>query len=196
MRKSILVCLIGAFLIVSTVVPAAGQRTSLGLGNMAIKLDHISFTDDVLENSDVDSGLYVGIEGFGEISPNLYLGVEVGYANIDGSINVWGIPVDTEVTFIPVELNFKYVLEAAPRLVIDFGAGVSFNYVEEKASALGVSADEDDLLFGGQFFMDLSYTVNEFFLGVNGKYQITEEFKDWDYDYNNWRIGGQVGLMF
>jgi hypothetical protein len=44
--------------------------------------------------------------------------------------------------------------------------------------------------------MDLNYTMNQFFIGVNTKYQLTEDFKDFNYNYNNWRIGGQLGVMF
>jgi Outer membrane protein beta-barrel domain len=122
----------------------------------------------------------------------LYLGMEVGYANPDG--NVLGI--DTEVTFVPIELNLKYAIPASPNLVFDLGAGASYNYVQEKVSLSGVSVSSDDWLFGGQVFADVNYTSGIFFIGINGKYQITEDIKGGNYSYNNWRVGGQVGVMF
>jgi len=87
-----------------------------------------------------------------------------------------------------------------PNFVIDLGAGISYNYIKEEAtaSALGntESASIDDWLFGGQFFVDMNYTIDQFFIGINGKYQLTEDFKDFNYSYNNWRVGGQIGIMF
>ena len=101
------------------------------------------------------------------------------------------------MTFVPIELNLKYAFKAAPNLAIDIGAGVSYNFAKVELTALGISLyDDDDWLFGGQFFVDLNYTVNQFFIGVNAKYQLTEDFKDADFGFSNWRVGGQVGLMF
>jgi len=200
MKKIFLFLLMVAFVIASSAAYAAQQapfRAPLGIGNLAVKLDYINFTDDLVKDYDNDKGLYVGLEGYTAIAPNLYLGAEVGYANPDGSIDIAGIPVDTEVTFVPIELNLKYAIKAAPNLAIDFGAGVSYNYVEEEESFgfFGFYSREDWLL-GGQFFIDLNYTMNQFFIGVNAKYQLTEDFKDFNYNYNNWRIGGQIGVMF
>jgi hypothetical protein len=187
-----------AFVMTSTVF--AAEKAPLGIGNISVKLDYINFTDNALDNSDVDKGFYVGLEGYGEIVHNLYLGAEVGYANPDGSVDIAGIHANTEVTFVPVELNLKYAVKAAPNMAIDFGAGVSYNYVKEEASASAFgftgSSSIDDWLFGGQFFADLNYTIGQFFLGINAKYQLTENFKDFNYHYNNWRVGGQIGIMF
>jgi hypothetical protein len=71
-------------------------------------------------------------------------------------------------------------------------------------SELGLSISADDWLFGGQFFIDLNYKFNQWFLGINAKYQITEDFEEWghpygldlDHNLNNWRIGGQIGFWF
>ena len=199
MKKVLLVLLIAVFVVLSTTAFAA-EKASLGSGNLAVKFDYISFTADALKNSDVDTGLYIGLEGYGKIAPNLYLGAEVGYANPEGT--VFGL--DTELTFVPIEMNLKYVVETAPNLDLDFGIGISYNFVEEKASGFGESVSVDDWVFGGQLFADLNYKLGMFFIGINAKYQITAEpefefmgvtIKP-DYDYSNWRVGGQVGLMF
>ncbi len=207
MKRLILFSLIGVFFMTSTSLYAVEKaplgnssktpyifphivvvKAPLGNSNIAVKLNHINFTDDVVENSDVGSGLYFGIEEFSEITPNLYFGIEVGYANPMG--------IDFELTFVPVEVNVKYAVKKTPNFCIDFGGGLSYNHVEEKLSALSISATFDDWLLGGQFFVDLNYISDTFFGGVNGKYQITQDFQGWDYNYNNWRIGGQVGFMF
>ena len=196
MKNLFLFSLIVSFIVLSTTAFAA-ERVSLGVANVALKLDYINFTDSVFEVHDVDTGYYIGLEAYAEVSPNLYLGAEVGYANPDGNYEWEGINVETEATFVPIELNLKYAFKAAPNFVIDVGAGVSYSFAEfeEKASALD-SFSENDWLFGGQFFVDLNYTINQFFIGVNAKYHLTEDFQDFDFNYNNWRIGGQVGIMF
>lgn len=202
MKRLMLFCLIGAFVMTSTVV-FAQEKAPLGVGNLALKVDYIDFTEDELEDLDVDSGLYLGLEGFYEVSPNLYLGLELGYAAVsDGDldeIEFFSDEPDVELTYIPVEVNLKYAAELSPNFVIDFGAGLSYNYAEIDVEGYG---DEDEWLFGGQFFVDLNYTFDAFFLGINGKYQITEEVDDTEgvddseASFDNWRIGGQIGFFF
>ncbi len=197
MKKVMLLCLIGAFLMTSAVV-SAQETAPLGVGNLALKVDYIAFTEDDLEDADADSGLYLGIEGFGEVTPNLYLGLEVGYAvSVEGDLDIefFTEDVDVEVTYVPVEVNLKYAAEVSPHFVIDFGAGVSYNYAEIEVSN-GESDSEDEWLLGGQFFVDLNYTFDAFFLGINGKYQLTEEGDDLEVSFDNWRIGGQIGFFF
>jgi len=194
MKRFGLFCFIGAFLMTSTVV-FAQEKAPLGVGNLALKVDYIEFTEDDLDDLDVDTGLYLGIEGFYEVSPNLYLGLEIGYAvDMDGDLDLFE-EYDVDLTYIPVEVNLKYAAELSPRFVIDFGGGLSYNYAEIDIDRFG---DDDEWLFGGQLFLDLNYTFDAFFLGINGKYQITEEsddlYDDWSFD--NWRIGGQIGLFF
>ncbi len=197
MKKVMLLCLIGAFLMTSAVV-SAQETAPLGVGNLALKVDYIAFTEDDLEDADADSGLYLGIEGFGEVTPNLYLGLEVGYAvSVEGDLDIefFTEDVDVEVTYVPVEVNLKYAAEVSPHFVIDFGAGVSYNYAEIEVSN-GESDSEDEWLLGGQFFVDLNYTFDAFFLGINGKYQLTEEGDDLEVSFDNWRVGGQIGFFF
>lgn len=110
------------------------------------------------------------------------------------------VKVDTEVTFVPIELNLKYAFDAAPNFVVDLGAGASYNYIKGKLTVDGISGDENDWLLGGQVFADLNYRSGAFFLGINAKYQTTEDFEIKNTGYklsgNNWRVGGQIGIMF
>ncbi|OGW36505.1 MAG: hypothetical protein A2Y97_14090 [Nitrospirae bacterium RBG_13_39_12] len=191
MKKVLFLLLFVVFLTASTAVYAA-EKAPLGNSNIAVKLDYIKFTDDNLKDADVDTGLYVGLEGYTTIMQNLYLGLEVGYANPEGDA-FFG---NTELTLVPIELNLKYSAEAAPSLAFDLGAGISYNYGEFEVSGGGSSDSVDDWMLGGQFFADINYKIDNFFIGINGKYQITEDFKDYEFDLNNWRVGGQIGLMF
>ena len=67
----------------------AQERAPLGKGNLAVKLDYIAFTDDFFKNppdrtweADDTSGC-VGLEGYGKIAPDLYLGGEIGSSALD-----------------------------------------------------------------------------------------------------------------
>lgn len=161
-------------------------------GNFAVKLDYIRFTDGHFKNSRVeDDGLYIGLEGYARIYPNLYLGAEVG-----GATNITALGGE-DVSLFPIELNSKYAIEAAKNFVVDFGGGVSYSYAKiENHPFLGTASKRSDWLFGGQFFADLTYKIHWFSIGVNAKYQITQNFRDEGINFGNWRIGAQIGVVF
>ena len=83
---------------------SASERYPLGRSNFALKLDYIQFTDSVIKNLNTDSGTYFGIEGYGNISPSLYLGGEIGWGYADGRYQV----TNTAVYYVPLEFNIKY----------------------------------------------------------------------------------------
>jgi hypothetical protein len=191
MKRVILFSITVVFAMASAAVYAA-ERTPLGKGNFALKLDYIVFTDSHFDRGgNQNDGLYVGLEGYGEILPNLYLGGEIGTAT---NVEMAG----EEISFHPLELNLKYAIEAAPKLVIDFGGGVSYSYVELQYQVpFGrLQQERDDWLFGAQFFIDLTYKINWFSVGLNAKYQVTEDFRDEGLDLNNFRVGFKIGIMF
>jgi len=148
----------------------------------------------------------VGLEGSLALMPNLYLAAEAGWAGTsnDDDITILGRSrsVDIDVTYVPVELNLKYAAEFSPGWVFGIGAGASYNYFNIDVDIDGESGDEDDWLFGGQVFADLTYKSGAWFFGINGKYQITEDIELGDDDTetntnaNNWRAGVQIGVMF
>jgi hypothetical protein len=63
-----------------------------------------------------------------------YLGMEAGWASSENDDDIGNIKVDIDVTFIPIELNLKYVAEIAPLWVVGLGAGISYNYFEIEAT--------------------------------------------------------------
>jgi hypothetical protein len=156
----------------------------LGRGHIGAKVAYIQFTDSMVEALDLDTGLYVGVEAFGEVAPDLYFGVEVGYAGPDEEF--------VELTYIPFEINLKYAVEPASGLVVDIGGGFSFNFVELEI----FSTSDDDWLFGGQVFTGLSYKAGPVYLGANFKLQLTQDFEDGSMDFTNWRAGGHLGIVF
>jgi hypothetical protein len=180
------------FVMISAGVQAQ-EKAPLGNGNLALKLDYIQFTDDYFDTSGRENdGIYVGLEGYGKVTPNLYLGGEIGQAT---NIDLFG---GEDIDFVPIELNLKYASEPARNLVVDFGAGLSYSYVELRSTSLFSSTanERDDWLFGGQIFADLTYKLNWFLAGVNAKYQMTEDFEDSDVDLSNWRLGFHLGVVF
>ena len=192
MRRLFLISICIVFLMTSAVLHAQEKRVPLGNGNFAVKLDYIAFTDSGFDKRGTeDDGLYIGLEGYAKILPNLYLGGEVGGAvNVD----VFG----EEISFFPVELNSKYAIELARNFVVDFGAGVSYSYakLQERSLFFGSGRERSDWLLGGQFFADLTYKIQWFSIGVNAKYQITEGFRNEGINLNNLRIGAQIGVVF
>ena len=77
-------------LVVSSSTVFAEEKAALGIGNLALKVDFISFTENDLE--DADAGLYLGIEGYPRVLPSLYLGLEAGYANPDDDVELAYVP--------------------------------------------------------------------------------------------------------
>ena len=188
MKKIFLVLLVVLFITTSSTVFAA-EKVPLGMGNLAVKTDWIKFTDLPRANS----AFYIGLEGYGAIAENWYLGMESGYAKPQGTI----MGYDRKMTYVPIELNIKYAALVAQNVALDIGGGVSYTYNKWVWSGSTLPETRDDKwLFGGQFFADLNFTYNQFFAGISGKYQITQEYKRFDYNANNLRLGGQIGIMF
>jgi hypothetical protein len=210
-------------LVMTCVAVNAQEKAPLGNGNFAVKLDRITFTDDHWDDVGDENGLYLGLEGYFEVAPNLYLGGEVGTAtNLDlgvigeafvyGPILKYGLAEEIEgaeddISFVPVEINLKYAMEAASHFVVDFGAGLSYSYVELERDIYFLHPElentvtsrpesRDEWLFGAQVFADLTFKIRWFSIGINGKYQITEDFKDDDFNLSNWRLGAQIGIIF
>jgi len=203
MKKIVLLSVMLVIVFASTSLYAA-EKYALGMGNVALKVDYIYFTEDVFDKIDLKDSVYVGLEGYYALSPNFYLGAETGWAGPKNDDYVGDVNVDIDVTYIPVELNLKYVATLSPDWNMDFGAGVSYNYFKIDANKL--DANVDDWVFGGQFFTDLNYKINDqWFIGINAKYQITE---DLTFDVrgdeslhtktsaDNWRLGANIGMMF
>jgi hypothetical protein len=182
-------CSIFTFVVVSTAV-SAQERAPLENNNITMKLDYIVFTDDHFNNVGND-GLYIGLEGYSRINPNIYLGGEVGAGT---NIVIGG----EEISFVPIELNLKYAKASARNFVADFGAGVSYSSVEIQYRPLfGAHLEKRaDWLFGGQVFADFLFKIHWFSIGVNGKYQVTEDFRNEGIDLNNYRLGVQLGIVF
>lgn len=200
MKKATFLLLCCSFIMASSTVFSA-ERGYLGDSNIAVKAAHIRFTDDFIRKEDNDSAIYVGIERYLQLGYNLYFGGEVGYVKPDGYINLIR-RVSNELTFVPIEVNFKLVFEYRPDLVIVFGAGPSVSYAKEETFLRNNDYWIEEWLRGGQAFAEINLIgedikgAGNFFLGIHAKYQVTEEFHDLGYNFTNIRGGVQLGYMF
>jgi len=199
MKKLVIVsALILSFIVVPGAVCNA-KTNALGILHFGVKVDYMEFTDSVLKDADLKKGTYLGAEIYSIILPYLYLGLEAGYSNPSGtSATILG-NIDTELTYVPIELNAKVAFEPVKNLAIDVGGGVSINYAELKATAVGLTpVSEDDWLWGGQIFADINYIAGGVvYIGINGKYKIAEKgIKGYDVALSNWMVGGQIGFKF
>jgi len=207
MKKILLLSVMVVLVFAST--SFAAEKYVLGKSNVALKVDWLYFDDDVFDNVDLSNGIYLGLEGYYGLTPNLYLGMEAGWATAsnDKRVNFAGesVKIDVDIFYVPVELNLKYVWEVAPNWLIGFGGGVSYNWFDVDVEVGDRDADSDSWVWGGQVFADINYKMtDQWFIGINGKYQFTEdlEFRIRSEDYetntnaNNWRLGAQVGYMF
>jgi hypothetical protein len=214
MKKPLRSSLILTLSLASTSIYAQGMYGQpgygLGAGEWGLKVDYFSFTNDAFQNNNLGDGVYVGYEAYGAVMPNFYLGGEVGWTGPSkdetllfpggGSVNI-----HTDLTYVPIEINFKYAVETSPQVVWDLGAGFSYNYFNADVHSGGFSSNHSDWVWGGQFFGDLNYKLgNGWYVGLNAKYQIAQDItlyaKGTGYTTNtaatNWRIGGQIGMTF
>ena len=186
--KKLFLILIGIALLVASAIVQAQIVAPIGVGNLALKFDYIVFTDSYFDSSfNQDDGIYIGIEGYGKIASNIYLGGEIGQGI---NINLAG----EDINFVPVEVNIKYAREFEHNFVVDFGGGFSYSYAELTHQIINQEV-RNDWLFGGQIFADLGYKISWFFAGINTKYQITQSFKDEGVNLNNFKLGAFIGII-
>lgn len=190
---------------------ANAQRYDLGAG-VAVKVDYFRFSAGLLGDLNAKDGVYIGLEAYKQVFlPNFYLGFETGWAGTSGSIsgNLYSdsfmyqgrYSVDTDVSYVPLEFNAKYVLPLNPNLDLGAGGGFSLNYfdIEGTIGHIG-SVSDNDWVWGGQFFTELNYKYQNWRFGLNAKYQLTEDLHLFGVNTgssaDNLRIGGQVGFNF
>lgn len=192
MKKALAVCLCSA----AALGAFAADNKPMGAVHFGVKCDYIAFTDSVLKDAKVESGALGGAEIYMNLGEGLYLGAEGGYARNKGSVTVLSSPVDNKLTYVPVELNAKYVFALIPWLALDVGGGVCYSYGKMEMQIDNMSANDTDWMPGGQAFADLNFIAGPLYIGVDGKYQLLAKFKDSDFNMNNWRLGAHLGLAF
>jgi hypothetical protein len=204
MRKMPFFAVLLAFVVILFSANANAEKYEMGAG-VSLQVDYIHFMDSVIGDLKAQNGVYVGVEAYKNFfSPNFYLGVGVGMAGASGRLSGIALGVDTldtDISYVPIEFNAKYVFPLSPCWNLGLGGGFSINYLDVsiEASRLG-SISNNDWLWGGQFFAELNYKYRNWAFGLNVKYQLTEEVHLFRYDpgvsADNLRAGGQVSFNF
>lgn len=210
--------LIGIVFVLTPAVVQAEQKALLGTGNFAVKVDHIAFSDSFYSDINDEESAYVGLEGYGRIAPNVYLGGELGYGSVTSDqplkdLFIWSAHDEVDADFTFLELNAKWAKDLGRYFVIDAGGGLSYNRANvtfethdwvdvggTQTHTVTASREESKWLLGGQIFADLTFKYHWFLLGINAKYQVTGDFKDsasgYKFSLSNRRIGIQLGGLF
>lgn len=172
----------------------AGAEEEKPLGNVQVGLkgNFVKYTDDVLKDMELEEGGYGGLMLYVGVADGFYLGVEGGaaYSEKEEGDFKWSL------TYAPIEANAKLVVKPADWLVLSVGGGGLYGYTKFEVEVGDDKDDTDDWVFGGQAFAEADLLFGPFFIGANGKYQMTQEFKDADFELNNWQVGGQLGFKF
>ena len=211
MKKFGFLLLLFSVVMVSSLAQA--QTYQLG-ADVALKVQYFRFMDRDIQDTNAENGVFIGIEAYKQLFiPNLYFGIETGWAGTSGSFgsSSFDINVDSDVTYVPIEFNAKYVVPLSRCFNLSLGGGISYNYFNLDSTLTSnfvgnfrTSASADDWVFGGQFFAGLDYRFNNLFAGVGVKYQLTEDLTlhsggfslPTNTSADNLRIGMQLGLMF
>ncbi|MBE9531673.1 MAG: hypothetical protein IME98_02580 [Proteobacteria bacterium] len=212
MKRTILFSLFAVLIFASTSVMAANTSRD---SRIALKVDWLTFTDDLLEDTDSDETYYVAIDMRSPLTDYLDIGMEIGYVNFKGDITgpkpisgksgnfigTW----ENNIKFIPVEVNLSYSRHFG-NLVYTLGAGVSGSFVNyevdvnDTGTPFTLVDEESAWLKGAQAFFALGYDGDSYFFGVDGKYQALEEqefFNQWlEVNFSNWRTGIHIGKRF
>ena len=183
------------FLLHTSICAADGEI--LGSGHFAFKAGLIQLIDDeeLWELSDLEDDNYFAINWYGNLARNLYIGFELGYAEITGE----AFGIDTRVVLIPAELNLKYSL-GLRNMHFNFGIGVCYIKTYGTIVLPPMVGTLDDFfhersIYGAQGFAEFNLKLSRYFVGAHAKYQITEDLVD-TINLDNYQFGVHVGITF
>jgi len=101
--------------------------------------------------------------------------LEIGYLEADGTHH----GVDRDLWSIPLMLNGRFTVPVGEKLELYGGLGIGSFYYDADVDAGAVSVSADGFLFGGDgFFGGSVHLGKSIWLGLEGKYYITEEASD------------------
>jgi len=230
--RRLIYLIIGVLL--ATVSVAYADTYPVGAG-VAVKIEYLHFTQGTLKDLNAENGVYVGVEAYKQLFlPDLYFGVEAGWVGTSGNFTpevsyfyfdpITGsfrpvdprLRVDTDVTYVPIEFNSKYVIPINELFSFHVGGGLSCNYFSLETYGppvvlanvgrrpKSITIDSSDWVLGGQFFAGLDYKFRNWFAGVGIKYQMTDTPDvqmvsiqgPVNLSADNMRVGVKIGCMF
>jgi hypothetical protein len=136
---------------------------------------------------EIDDGFIVLGSWLRPISPGFSSEVEIGYLDADGTDK----GVDRDLWAIPLLAGGRFSVPIGQRLEFYLGIGLGTFYFDAEAKALGVSADADGFLFGGDGYFGADIQLGQsLYLGLEGKYFLTDSDSNLDGG-----LDGYVGLL-
>jgi hypothetical protein len=182
--------------------------------DISVKVDYFHFSDSQIKRLNASDGVYVGVEAYRQLfCPGLSFGLAIGWAGTSGSVagpvqNPLFLPLfvsaDSNIDYVPIEFNIKYVIPVSRCLNFAFGGGGSINYFSISSNTqfggLAVNASDSNWVWGGQVFGELNYRISNWFIGADVKYQLTQDLSLFGIDTqagaDNFRAGGHIGFSF
>ncbi len=189
-------------------MPYPSKEMPLGESTLSISIDGHTFTHDDAAYYGLDSGIGTSVEGYLAVAPKIYIGASLGYAISEGSF-IWmdsanvGHKIDTELTYTPVEVNAKYLIELSPELLLSLGGGFSKNYLKEKRAMKlsGVYTDilrTTDTVSGHQLFAEVVYRpkYDNYFVALKGLSKKMGSLYHFKRDYSHNSVSLLIGYYY
>ncbi len=194
--------------------------------DISVRVDYFHFSDSQIKRLNAADGVYVGVEAYRQLfCPSLFFGLAIGWAGTSGNVsgtvqNPLFLPLfasaDSNIDYVPIEFNIKYVVPISRCLNFAFGGGGSINYFsissninvrpvgngfrQGQIGLQSANASDSDWVWGGQVFGELNYRISNWFIGADVKYQLTQDLNLFGIDTqagaDNFRAGGHIGFSF
>jgi len=165
---------------------AAPQEESLHNSRFTVKAGLYSAEDA----DELDDGFIINVSWIQFMSKLFALEFELGYLDADGEDS----GVEADVFAIPAMVNARLNL---PIWILDVygGAGIGAFYYDAEVEALGLSADDDGFLLGGNAFLGATINVGDAIaVGLEGKYYVSEDIDDFDVALDAFAVMATLGF--
>lgn len=186
MKNVIAVAVVCGAAVLSIAGPGAAEAQWSDHSDVALTLGALNYVDAKFH----DGGPILGLEGRTPLAPGWLIG-----ASIAGGSDF--VLFGDELSITPLEANVTRLLPLGRRVAAGFGGGLAA--VRGRLHESNLFADDldtTDWVFGGQVFGGLDWVPGRITLGVNLKYQATQELADFGWGLDNWRIVARVGAVF
>lgn len=160
-------------------------------GSFGVMGSYILVTDFQKGTMNTTYSWYGGLNVYGRVVNNLYMGVEISYVQWKTYTSEQNRTDLAKVFMIPVEANAKYGFEIFPNIVFELGMGLSYAYANYRS--------QHEALFGFQLFPSINFKFNDSgYVGMRFKYQFLQNIDEYSnfYGVGSVRVGFHLGTIF
>lgn len=190
--------------------PYTSAEAPLGEKTLGLTLDLNTFTNEIVGDLDLDSGVSLSAETYYLVAPRLYLGASLGYGESEGKFVLQDLvtssisyKIDSKMLYIPLELNAKMAFHLNEETVLMLGGGVSFNYNKEKLFTKTNGNHHEyyranDWSRGIQLFAEIIYVpkYSSQYFGFRTKVKQMNDFYSYSRSYSHSSFGFFTGIIF